>query len=122
MSANFQIDLIANFATRCRSELQAAGYSVAVAPADDVIRGYSSVNHRRVSRWPRAVYNAAYVVPPDPIAGEHAFLKMVKSRADHRIVAKVDEVMALCIGPEVLYALLAEALAPVDAREMEPAD
>jgi type I restriction enzyme S subunit len=52
----------------------------------------------------------------------------------HRIVAKVDALMALCDRLEaslattaathrrLLDALLAEALAPVDAREMEAAE
>ena len=52
----------------------------------------------------------------------------------HRIVAKVDALMALCarleaslaaavtIRRRLLDALLAEALAPVDAREMEAAE
>lgn len=60
--------------------------------------------------------------PLAPLAGQH------------RIVAKVDEVMVFGSRLEerltsahgarrrLLYALLAEALAPVDAREMEPAE
>lgn len=84
MSADISMDLHADFAALCASELQAAGYTPPAGSNAEIIRAYANVRHRRVPQRPRKVHKAAYTVPAALVAGEQAFLAKVEAGDDLR--------------------------------------
>ena len=84
MSVEIVMDLLTDFATACGQELRAAGYTPPAGPAEEIIRSYANVRHRRVPTRPRKVHKASYVVPPHLIAGEQSFLAKVAAGTDLR--------------------------------------
>ncbi|CAA6605812.1 hypothetical protein MTBLM1_70028 [Rhodospirillaceae bacterium LM-1] len=84
MNSDITIDLFMDFADRCASELQAAGYTRPPDPAENIIRAYANVRHRRVEQRPRKVHKASYSIPIELIEGEQTFLKKVEDGGDLR--------------------------------------
>jgi len=60
------IDLYADFASNCATALVSAGYVAPTGSAEEIIRAYVNVRHRRVPVRPRTVHKASYIVPTEP--------------------------------------------------------
>lgn len=78
------IDLYADFATNCADALVSAGYAAPTGSAEEMIRAYATVRHRRIPVRPRKVHKAPYQVPAHLAVGESAFLGKVSAGDDLR--------------------------------------
>ena len=78
------MDLYADFSTNCAAALVSAGYAAPTGSAEEMIRAYVNVRHRRVPVRPRNVHKATYKVPTDLATGESTFLSKVGAGDDLR--------------------------------------
>ena len=77
-----QIDLIADFAARCRQRLTEAGYDTTSADDRENIRSYLNIRHRRVKNVPRTFHQGPYTAPPKLAAGQAMLKKTVEDGGD----------------------------------------
>jgi hypothetical protein len=69
-----KIDLVRDYADRCRHKLNEAGYSISSTDSREIIRNYLNIRHRRIRTMPRLFHQVPYTVPAH-LAGGHAALK-----------------------------------------------